>query len=264
MAAQYPFQNKVIAITGSSRGTGLALARYLLERGASVSLCATSAENLATALAGIHQDYPEAKDRVMTTVVDIAKPETIKAWLEATVQRFGQLDGAANVAAVEQRKIYPITDLDADYFRELLNVNVAGTFNCLKEEMKLIKDGGSIVNVGSITSQYASPGVAAYVASKHALIGLTKVAAFEGAPRGVRVNILCPGCIDTEMMAKPFESPMGEFYLTKDTIPVLMKRLAEPREIAASIAFLLGDESKYITKAAWFHDGGWLEGTYSS
>jgi NAD(P)-dependent dehydrogenase (short-subunit alcohol dehydrogenase family) len=82
--------------------------------------------------------------------------------------------------------------LDATYFANLLNVNVTGTFHCLQEEMKVIKDGGSIVNVGSITSNYASAGVAAYVAAKHALIGLTKVAAFEGASRGVRVNALCP------------------------------------------------------------------------
>jgi NAD(P)-dependent dehydrogenase (short-subunit alcohol dehydrogenase family) len=93
---------------------------------------------------------------------------------------------------VEQREIFPIVNLDPEYFARLVNVNVVGTFHCLKEEMKVIKDGGSIVNVGSIASQYASQGVSAYVAAKHALIGLTKVAAFEGAPRGVCVNALCP------------------------------------------------------------------------
>jgi NAD(P)-dependent dehydrogenase (short-subunit alcohol dehydrogenase family) len=93
---------------------------------------------------------------------------------------------------VEQREIFTITDLDPEYFAHLLNVNVVGTFNCLKEEMKVIKDGGSIVNVGSVTSNYGSIGVSAYVSAKHALIGLTKVAAFEGAPRSVRVNALCP------------------------------------------------------------------------
>jgi NAD(P)-dependent dehydrogenase (short-subunit alcohol dehydrogenase family) len=72
---------------------------------------------------------------------------------------------------VEQREIFPITDLDTDYFARLMNVNVVGTFNCIKEEMKAIKDGGSIVNVGSITSNYASAGVSAYVSAKHAIIG---------------------------------------------------------------------------------------------
>lgn len=82
--------------------------------------------------------------------------------------------------AVEQRDIFSIVDLDPEYFDSLVNVNVLGTFHCLKEEMNVIKDGGSILDGGSIASQYASQGVPAYVAAKHALIGLTKVAAFEG------------------------------------------------------------------------------------
>ncbi|KAF2746616.1 NAD(P)-binding protein [Sporormia fimetaria CBS 119925] len=260
-----PFAGKVITVTGASRGLGLALSKYLLVRGATVSMCATSAENLAKAAQEIDREIPDAKDRYWTCTVDIAKLDTVKAWIEQTVAKFGKLDGCANVAAVEQREIFPITDLDPEYFAKLLNVNVVGTFHCLKEEMKVIKDGGSIVNVGSITSNYASQGVSAYVSAKHAIIGLTKVAAFEGAPRRVRVNALCPGCFNTEMMEKPFNSPMGEFHLSKDNIPCILNRpLPEPYEIAASVAFLLGDESAHVTKAAWYVDGGWVEGNYSS
>ncbi|KAF2021459.1 2,5-dichloro-2,5-cyclohexadiene-1,4-diol dehydrogenase [Aaosphaeria arxii CBS 175.79] len=260
-----PFADKVICVTGASRGTGLALSKYLLARGATVSMCATSADNLAKAAKEIEEEFPEAKDKYWTFVADIANLAAVKEWIKQTVAKFGPLDGCANVAAVEQREIFPITDLDPGYFSKLLNVNVVGTFNCLKEEMKVIKDGGSIVNVGSIASQYASFGTSAYIASKHALLGLTKVAAIEAAPRRIRVNALCPGCINTEMMEKPFNSAVGEFYLTKDNIPCILKRdLAEPWEIAASIAFLLGPESSYVTKATWFHDGGWAEGNYSS
>jgi len=93
---------------------------------------------------------------------------------------------------VGQSEIFPITALDPEYFAKLVNVNVIGTFNCLKEEMKVINDGGSIVNIGSVCSQYGAYGSSAYVAAKHAIIGLTKVAALEGAPRRVRVNALCP------------------------------------------------------------------------
>jgi NAD(P)-dependent dehydrogenase (short-subunit alcohol dehydrogenase family) len=91
-----------------------------------------------------------------------------------------------------QYQAFSITDLDPEYFTNLLNLNVVGTFNCLKEEMKAIKDGGAIVNVGSTSSHYSAAGTAAYVAGKHAVLGLTKVAALEGASRRVRVNALCP------------------------------------------------------------------------
>lgn len=92
------FQNKVIAITGASRGIGLAVTKYLLARGATVSMCATSSENLAKALDEIHQELPDAKDRVMTCIVDISKLETVRSWIEQTVARFGPLDGCCNNA----------------------------------------------------------------------------------------------------------------------------------------------------------------------
>lgn len=206
----HPFSGKVISVTGASRGLGLALSKYLLVRGASVSMCATSEENLSKAASEIDTEIPEAKNRYWTCVADISDLEVVRAWIEQTVARFGKLDGCANVAgrifmhtsflamvliihsAVEQQEIYPIVDLDPDYFARIINVNVIGAFNCLREEMKVINEGGSIVNVGSIASHYASQGVSAYTTAKHALIGLTKVAAFEGAPRQVRVNALCP------------------------------------------------------------------------
>ncbi|KAI8933012.1 hypothetical protein NX059_009661 [Plenodomus lindquistii] len=260
-----PFAGKVITVTGASRGVGLALTKYLLARGATVSMCATSAENLFKAVSELESLFPDARDRYWTCVADIGKLETVESWIQQTVEKFGRLDGCANVAAVEQREIFPITDLDPEYFASLLQVNVLGTFHCLKEEMKVIEDGGSIVNVGSIASNYASQGVAAYIAAKHALIGLTKVAAFEGAARRIRVNAVCPGAINTEMTQKPFHSPAGDFNLTNDNIPAILNReMAEPWEIAASIAYLLGPESKYVTKASWYHDGGWVEGNYSS
>lgn len=98
MADPYPFKGKVIAITGASRGTGFALAKYLLIRGATVSMCATTADNLATALSAIEKEIPDVEGRVMTAVVDIGKLDTVKEWIDKTVERFGKLDGAANVA----------------------------------------------------------------------------------------------------------------------------------------------------------------------
>jgi NADPH:quinone reductase-like Zn-dependent oxidoreductase len=93
-----PFAGKVITVTGASRGTGLALTKYLLARGATVSMCATSSANLDNAAAEIDQDFPEARDRYWTCVVDISKLDTVKSWIEQTVAKFGKLDGCANVA----------------------------------------------------------------------------------------------------------------------------------------------------------------------
>lgn len=92
------FHNKVIAITGASRGIGLAVTKHLLARGATVSMCATSSENLAKALDEIHQEFPDAKDRVMTCIVDISKLETVRSWIKQTVAKFGPLDGCCNNA----------------------------------------------------------------------------------------------------------------------------------------------------------------------
>ena len=98
MSLTAPFQDKVIAITGASRGIGLALTKYLIARGAIVSMCSTSSENLAQAVEGILQDAPDAKDRIMTCVVDISKLGTVKSWIEQTLARFGRIDGCCNNA----------------------------------------------------------------------------------------------------------------------------------------------------------------------
>ncbi|KAF3045692.1 hypothetical protein E8E12_011259 [Didymella heteroderae] len=116
-----PFTGKVISVTGASRGLGLAL------------------KNLSKAAKEIDNEIPDSKNRYWTCVADIASLDSVRFWIEQTVARFGMLDGCANVAAVEQREIFPIVDLDPEYFARLVNVNVVGTFHCLKEEMKVIK-----------------------------------------------------------------------------------------------------------------------------
>jgi NAD(P)-dependent dehydrogenase (short-subunit alcohol dehydrogenase family) len=110
MANPYPFQDKVIVVSGASRGTGLALSRYLLVRGAKVSLAATSEENLKKAIAGIEQDIPDVKDRVIYFPTDVRNPDDVKAWIEGTVAKWGELDGAANVAGGTISSRYLVED----------------------------------------------------------------------------------------------------------------------------------------------------------
>lgn len=167
----------------------------------------------------------------------------------------------------------------------MLDVNVIGTFNSIKYEMKHMKPGGSIVNCGSQQVKYASGNMGAYAASKNAIRGLSQVAAFEGGAKyptnPIRVNLLCPyvpctslaspadrcirGCIDTDMIRQPLHLPNGggTWTMTEgDHLTSIIKRYSKPEEIAASIAFLLGDESKFVTKQEWYVDGGWMEANY--
>ncbi|KAL4731945.1 hypothetical protein ACLX1H_000944 [Fusarium chlamydosporum] len=268
MANPYPFRDKVIVVSGASRGSGLALSRYLLTRGAKVSMAATSEDNLKQAIAGIEQDIPDAKDRVIYFPTDVTKPDEVKVWIEGTVAKWGELDGAANVAAKMNKSIHPIEDLDLEELKEMLDVNVIGTFNCIKYEMKNMKPGGSIVNCGSQQVKYASGNMSAYAASKNAIRGLSQSAAFEGGAKypknPIRVNLLCPGCIDTDMIKQPLHLPNGTTWtMTEDdSLTSIIKRYSKPEEIAASIAFLLGDESKFMTKQEIYVDGGWMEANY--
>lgn len=151
--------------------------------------------------------------------------------------------------------IWPIETLPVAELEEMLSVNVVGTFKCLQSEMKHMKNGGSIVNCGSQQVKYAS---------KNAVRGLSQSAAYEGGARGIRVNFLCLGCIDTDMIKQPLILPSGEAWtMTEDeNLTSIIKRYAKPEEIAASIAFLLGDESRFVTKQEWYVDGGgWRRST---
>ncbi|ORY63579.1 uncharacterized protein BCR38DRAFT_466825 [Pseudomassariella vexata] len=201
-----------------------------------MSMYATSEGDLFSAVAGIKQD---------------------------TVARFGQLDVAANVVNMYQRHLSLITDLDVEDIQTIIHGRVFGLFDYLKEELKAIKDGGSIVNVGGVMSKYASPGLSAYAAAKHALVGLNEVAAFGAAVRVVRVNMQFSGSIDTDTEAQPFRIASGvEFTMPEPGVPRLLKWYAKPEEIAASITFLLDDESQMVTEAEWCVYGGWVEGNF--
>ncbi|KAF2439774.1 NAD(P)-binding protein [Karstenula rhodostoma CBS 690.94] len=259
------FKDKVVTVAGASRGVGLATAKFVLLRGASVSISSSSAANIAKARAQILEEIPNCDDRLLDFACDITKLDQVEAWISETIKRFGRIDCCANVAGKEQRHIAPLTTLSLEHWREIIDVNMTGMFHLLREELKVVSNGGSIVNVGSVNSKYASFGQGAYIASKHGLMGLTKAAAFEGAPKGIRVNAINPGGIRTEMTAKPFVLPDGgQFNASGDTLPQLIRRMAEPEEIASSICYLLSDEGKFVTKAIWYIDGGFMESNFTA
>lgn len=182
---------KVIAITGGASGIGLATAKLLASRGASLSLADVSEEGLNAALKMIRSEHDI---EIMTVALDVRKPEHVNAWIKETVSRFGKLDGAANIAGVIPKNIGQggIAEVEDEEWAFIIGVNLTGVMHCMRAQIRSIADGGSIVNAASIAGLQGRPNNAAYSASKHGVIGLTKSAAKEIGHRGVRVNSFAP------------------------------------------------------------------------
>ncbi|KAF2734812.1 NAD(P)-binding protein [Polyplosphaeria fusca] len=249
MASPTPFAGQVILVTGAASGIGLATARYLAARGATLALADIKDTELTDAATGIQNDFPDAK--LSFNTLDIASTESVDKFVTDIIQRFGKLNGAVNNAGV-MGPLGPITELKDDDAQRVIDVNVGGTLRCLRAELRVIEEGGSIVNIASVAGLIAYPGLAAYVASKHAVAGLTKCAAKESGARNIRVNAVCPGAIDTPML--------NEQRSEKASLPPPpIARLGRPEEIAAMIGYLLGSESGYTSGACLPVDGaGWV------
>ncbi|KAK8079164.1 hypothetical protein PG994_002971 [Apiospora phragmitis] len=239
-------ERKVICITGAAQGIGLATAEYLAARGATISLCDLSFGKGSNAVYSSSLDGLET----MKMYADVCDPESVKAWIEATVEKFGRLDGCVNNAGVIPRKMVPITEMELDDWNRVVNVNLTGVFSCLKYELQHIVDGGSIVNIASVAGLKGYPNFSSYVASKHGVVGLTKTAACEGAARKIRVN----ACTHSNCHAY---APRRGGLLPQGGLPtMLLHKVGEPEEVAVSIAFFLGDEAKFLTQVIHPVDGG--------
>lgn len=245
---------KVALITGASSGIGRATATAFSAKGARVVLAARRKDDLDSLVGEI-----EAGGGKATAVkTDVSKANEVEQMVAHALATFGRLDYAVNNAGIEGR-IANIVDLPEDDWDVVLDVNLKGNYLCLKYEARAMLDGGrggAIVNIGSVNSFLGFGGGAAYVASKHGQIGLTTSASAELAPHGIRVNIVCPGFVDTPMHHR-IRGVIGDEIFDDGMVPqVHVRRVGKSEEIAASILFLCSDEASYITGTTLTPDGG--------
>lgn len=246
---------KIAIVTGAGMGMGAATARLLAARGASVVVSDFNEAAGRETVAAIREAGGTA-DFVLCDVTDEAQ---VAALVSQTVALFGRLDCAVNNAAITP-DILPIAEADMAVFDKVLNVDLRSVMLCMKYEIRQFlaqESAGSIVNVGSVSSVRPQPNNAAYVAAKHGVIGLTKTGSIEYAPKGIRVNAVLPGAIDTPMLRGALETTG---FTEADFAPALslFGRFGKPEEVAEASAWLCSDASSYVTGHSLAVEGGYL------
>jgi NAD(P)-dependent dehydrogenase (short-subunit alcohol dehydrogenase family) len=242
---------KVGLITGAGGGIGRAAALAFAHEGARLVLADRDAETLeeTAALVG------EAGFEAVALTADITRRADVHAIVAAALERYGRLDLAFNNAGISG-PLHPLVGYPDEAFAAVIDVNIKGTWFCLQEELAVMQQagGGAIVNTSSGLGLVAVPGMPIYVATKHAVLGLTKAAALESAAAGIRVNAVLPGIVDTSMPAALVEGAPEAMELMLAGCP--MGRLARPEEIAECAVWLCSDRASFVTGHGLVVDGG--------
>jgi len=249
MAGSERFKGKVVFVTGAASGIGRATAIAFASEGARTAILDRSADALNAVADTIRQKNGE----VLGIVCDVSEPSQVQAAVEQVIQKYGRLDVAFNNAGVEN-KAGRVHEIELSEWDRIMNINLRGLFVCMKHELgQMVRQGGGVVvNTSSGAGIRGVSGGAAYAASKHAIIGLTRSAALDYAKQNIRVNAVLPGNIETPMMGR-FTG--GDIQKAIDLEPV--GRLGKPEEIAEAVLWMASDLGGFVTGAATVVDGGW-------
>ena len=248
----YDFRGKVAVVTGAGGGMGLATARAFAAAGAAVVLADVDENGVAAAA----DELTAAGHQALGVACDVADEAQVAALVERTVGEFGRLDMAFNNAGI----MIPVSDAadePAERFDRVTAVNLRGVWACMKHELRQMRQQGSgaIVNCSSLGGLVGNPGRASYHATKHGVLGLTKSAALEYAPRGVRINAVCPGTIETPMVADMIAK--GELDVPSAVADQPIGRLGRGDEIAAAVLWLCSPGASLVVGVALPVDGGY-------
>lgn len=239
-------QNKVAIVTGGSRGIGYATVERFLQEGAAVVLTASSPETAQKAVDRLKEKYPEA--RVSGISPDLMNLEEVRSAFQKVVDQYGAVDILVNNAGISEST--PFDGYTEDLFDKVMNLNVKGVFNATRSAVEHMTDGGVILNTSSMVSITGQPSGLAYPTSKFAVNGMTVSLARELGPKGIRVNAVAPGIIETDMM-KAVPKEVIDPMISR--IP--LRRLGQPEDIANAFVFLASEEASYITGVILSVDG---------